>query len=115
MANATDWLRSEWQRSPPEKLEGSSRRAIDLVKFPNEAVGSEREDSRAAVHLLLFCVFFQRALSQRATMHRSSSPATLIRFPVIYYLTPIYQVQFQKTADIRPDLAADRRGIGSSQ
>jgi hypothetical protein len=44
-------------------------RDIDLVKLPSEAVGSQREDSRAAAHLCSLRAV-QTALSQRAMMHR---------------------------------------------
>jgi hypothetical protein len=67
-------------------------RDIDLVKLPSEAVGSQREDNRAAVHLLLFACFSDGA---EPACIASSSSATLIRFPVIFYLTPIYQVQVE--------------------
>ena len=56
MAEATDWLRSNrLMISPLGILEGFSFSCIVLVQLPSEAVGSEREDSRAAAHLnLLF-------------------------------------------------------------
>jgi len=40
--------------SPLGPLEGFSFECIVLVKLPSEAVGSEREDSRAAAHLIWF-------------------------------------------------------------
>ena len=51
---ATDWLRSNrLLTSPLGELEGFSFTCIVLVKLPSEAVGSEREYSRAAAHLIL--------------------------------------------------------------
>jgi hypothetical protein len=40
--------------SPLVRLEGFLFECIVLVKLPSEAVGSKREDSRAAAHLILF-------------------------------------------------------------
>jgi len=57
MADAADWLLSNRQKEPSGKTGGLFTRDIDLVKFPSEAVGSRREDSRAAVHLLVFACF----------------------------------------------------------
>lgn len=66
MAYATDWLRSNRQKEPSREPGGLFTKDIDLVKLPSEAVGSQREDSRAAAHL-----FSLRAVqSQRAMMHR---------------------------------------------
>jgi hypothetical protein len=54
MAEATDWLRSNRLLiSPLVRLEGFWFECIVWVKLPSEAVGSEREDSRAAA--TLFC------------------------------------------------------------
>ena len=54
MAEATDWLRSNrLVISALGQLEGFSFECIALVKLPSEAVGSEREDSRAAAHFIL--------------------------------------------------------------
>jgi hypothetical protein len=54
MGEATDWLRSNRLLiSPLECLEGFPFECIVLVKLPSEAVGSEREDSRAAAYLVL--------------------------------------------------------------
>ena len=55
MAEATDWLRSNrLLMSPPGQQEGFWFECIVLVKLPSEAVGSEREDSRAAAYPILF-------------------------------------------------------------
>ena len=55
MAEATDWLRgNRLFISPLGYLEGFWFACIVLVKLPSEAMGSEREDSRAAAHLTLF-------------------------------------------------------------
>jgi hypothetical protein len=51
MADATAWLRSNRLTSPPGNWR-ALHKGIDLVKLPSEAVGSEREDSRAAATLV---------------------------------------------------------------
>jgi hypothetical protein len=53
MADATDWLRSNRLTSPLGNWRALPM-CIDLVKLPSEAVGSEREDSRAAATLVFF-------------------------------------------------------------
>ena len=93
MADATDWLRSNRQEEPSGKTAGLFTRDIDLVKLPSEAVGSQRERQPRSGSPFCSLRAFQTELSQRAMMTASSSSATLIRFPVIFYLTPIYQVQ----------------------
>ena len=55
MTEATDWLRgNRLLISPLGNLEGFSFASIALVKFPSEAMGSERKDSRVAAHFILF-------------------------------------------------------------
>jgi hypothetical protein len=61
MADATDWLRSNRQKEPSGKTGGLFTRDIDLVKLPSEAVGSQREDSRATAHFVLFASLLKQS------------------------------------------------------
>ena len=86
MADATEWLRSNWQKKPSGKTGGRFTRCIDLVKLPSEAVGSQREDSRAAAHFLLFACRSDRAEAGVHCCTASTLGATLMRLPTVFLL-----------------------------
>jgi hypothetical protein len=86
MAEATEWLRSNRQTKPSGKTGGLFTICIDLVKLPSEAVGNQREDSRAAAHFLLFACRSDRAEASVQCCTTSSLGATLMRLPTFFLL-----------------------------
>jgi outer membrane biogenesis lipoprotein LolB len=74
-------------------------RDIDLVKLPSEAVGSQREESRAAAHLLLFACCSNSAEPARNDAPLQAQVQFSFASQPFFYLTSTYQVQLKLAVD----------------